>query len=51
MEVAPRCLHIDIVYTVDMVELLTLLALFTLFKLLHTTNTLACMPLYIIREG
>ena len=45
---------VDILYTVDMVEmltLLTLLTLFTLLKLLHTANTLACMTLYIVREG
>ena len=42
MEVAPH-------YT-----LLTLMKLFTLFillKLLYTATTLACMPVYIVREG
>ena len=31
--------------------LLTLLTLFILFKLLYTAYTLACMPVYIVREG
>ena len=39
MEVAPRY------------KLLTLLTLFILYKLLNTACTLACMPVYIVREG
>ena len=31
--------------------LLTLLTLFILLKLLYTATTLACMPVYIVREG
>ena len=39
MEVAPRY------------NLFTLLTLFILFKLLYTAETLACMPIYILRKG
>ena len=39
MEVAPRY------------KLMTLLTLFILLKLLYTATTLACMPVYIVREG
>ena len=31
--------------------LLTLLTLFILLKLLYTAKTLACMPIYIVRES
>ena len=31
--------------------LLTWFTLFILFKLLYTAKTLACMPIYIVREG
>ena len=31
--------------------LMTLLTLFILLKLLYTATTLACMPVYIVREG
>ena len=46
MEVAPRN---------TLLTLLTLftlfVALFILFNLLYTAQTLACMPIYIVREG
>ena len=42
MEVATRSM---------LLTLLTLLTLFILFKLLYTAYTLACMPVYIVREG
>ena len=29
----------------------TLFTLFTLLKLLYTAQTVACMPIYIVREG
>ena len=31
--------------------LLTMFTLFILLKLLYTATTLACMPVYIVREG
>ena len=34
-----------------LLTLLTLLTLFKLLKLLCTATTLACMPVYIVREG
>ena len=42
MEVAPRYKQLT---------LMTLLTLFILLKLLYTATTLACMPVYIVREG
>ena len=42
MDVAPRY---------KLLTLLTLLTLFILLKLLYTATTLACMPIYIVREG
>ena len=42
MEVAPRYKQLT---------LMTLLTLFILLKLLYTASTLACMPVYIVREG
>ena len=38
-----------LIYT--LLTLLTLLTLFILLKLLYTATTLACMPVYIVREG
>ena len=35
----------------EMLTLLTLWTLFILLKLLYTATTLACMPIYIVREG
>ena len=45
MEVAPRYKFLV------QLTLLTLLTLFILLKLLYTATTLACMPVYIVREG
>ena len=42
MEVAPRY---------KLLTLLTLLILLKLFKLFNVAKTLACMPIYIDREG
>ena len=42
MEVAPRY---------NLFKLFTLLTLFILFKLLYTAKTLACMPIYIVRNA
>ena len=45
MYVAPR-------YTLlELFTLFTLLTLLILFKLLYTAQTVACIPLYIVREG
>ena len=51
MEVAPRY---ELLVQLTLLTLLiqfTLLTLFILLKLLYTTKTLACMPIYIVREG
>ena len=45
MEVAP-CYSLLTLFT-----LLTLLTLIILFKLLNTAETVACMPIYIVRES
>ena len=47
MEGAPR-------HTLPLPTLMTLLTMFSLFiqfKLLYTAQTVACMPIYIVREG
>ena len=45
MEVAPRYKQLTLL------TLLTLLILLILLKLLNVAKTLACMPIYIVREG
>ena len=54
MEVAPRYKLMTLMTPFILLTwftLLTMLTLFILLKLLYTATTLACMPVYIVREG
>ena len=51
MEVAPRYKLLTLLSLLTLLTWLTLLSLFKLLKLFYTAKTLACMPIYIVREG
>ena len=51
MEVAPRYKLMTLLTLFIVLTWFTLLILFILLKLLYTATTLACMPVYIVREG
>ena len=54
MEVAPRYMLFTLLTWFTLLiwfTRLTLLTLFVVFKLINIAQTLACMPIYIVREG
>ena len=51
MEVAPHCKLLILLTLLTLLTWFALLTLFIVLKMLYTAKTLACMPIYIDREG